>query len=364
MDIPISRPALGDEERRAALEVLASGELAKGRRVEDFETAFAAGHGARHGVATNSGTAALTLALLAHGIGAGDEVIVPSFSFFATASSVVSAGATPVFADIDPDDHCLCADAARAAIGPRTRAIMPVHLFGMPANLARLQALCSERGLVLLEDAAQAHGATFAGRPVGSFGTGAFSFFATKNMTTLEGGMLLTNDDGVAERARMLRNHGRGANQAHVVIGGNYRMTEVAAAIGRVQLGRLPALNAARAANAGYFDARLTGVELPRTLPGRTHVYHQYTVRAASAAERDRIVLTLNERGVGARVYYRTPIHREPWFRERALYRDLELPETARASARVFSLPVHPRLSEAERAYIVTVVNEVARSRV
>lgn len=358
--IDIAAPTLGEAERRAVEAVLASGEFVKGRRTEAFEAAFAAAHGARHAVATNSGATALLAALLAHGIGRGDEVIVPSFSFFATASCVLGAGAVPVFADIDAATFCLSVEAAEAAITSRTKAVMPVHLFGQPAAMAGFEELCARRGLLLLEDAAQAHGAKVGGRSVGSFGTAAFSFFATKNMTTLEGGMVLTNDASVARRVRMQRNHGRDGGALHEIAGSNFRMSELAAAIGLVQLGRLPDLNARRRENARELGRTLAGVELPREAAGTTHVFHQYTVRVPPGADRDGFVRALNAAGVGARVYYATPIHRQPAILNGGPTARSDLPETERASREVVSLPVHPRLAAADLARIGHTVNRLA----
>lgn len=353
--VPIAKPDFGPEESSAVLEVLASGQLSKGPKAEAFERRFAEYHGVRHGVAVHSGTAAIAAALHAHGVGPGDEVIVPSFSFFATASAVLAAGAVPVFADIDPLTACLSPDAARAALTPRTRAIMPVHLFGLPADMPRFVEIARAHDLALLEDAAQAHGATIDGRRVGSFGTAAFSFFSSKNMTTGEGGMLLTDDAEVARRARMFRNHGRDG-ELHESLGGNYRMGEIEAALGCVQLARLPAFTSARRETASYYDRHLPeALVRPHVPPGHQHVYHQYTVRVP-AALRDGLVARLNERGVAARVYYRRPIHREPLFAGRAEYRALDLPETERASREVLSLPIHPGLTEAERAYVIETV--------
>jgi perosamine synthetase len=353
--IPIARPEFGPEESAAVLEVLAARQLSKGPKGEAFERSFADYHAARHGVAVNSGTAAIAAALFAHRIGPGDEVIVPSFSFFATASAVLAVGAAPVFADVDPLTACLCPEAARAAVTPRTRAIMPVHLFGLPADMPRFAELARAHGLVLLEDAAQAHGAAIGDRRVGSFGTAAFSFFSSKNMTTGEGGMLLTSDAEVSRRARMFRNHGRDG-ELHELLGGNYRMGELEAALGCVQLGRLPAFTAARREAAAYYDVHLPeAVRRPHVPSGFHHVYHQYTVRVPSGI-RDGLVARLNERGVAARVYYRRPIHREPLFEARPEYRALDLPETERASREVLSLPVYPGLTEAERAFVVDAV--------
>jgi len=356
MQVPIARPFLGEEEKAAVLDALSSGQLSQGPRVAEFERAFAAYHGAKHGIATSNGTTALTSALMAHGIGPGDEVIVPSFSFFATASSVLSVGATPVFADIDADTFCLSPTATEAAITERTRAIMPVHLYGLPADMARFEALCRARDLVLLEDAAQAHGAKFDGRCVGTFGTASFSFYPTKNMTTTEGGMVLTNDDAVAERLRMIRHQGMSTQYLHEVIGYNFRMTDPSAAIGLVQLRRLDAWTKKRQENAAWYDRQLSGVGTPKVPSGREHVYHQYTIRLEEGVDRDAFIKRLNERGVGARVYYPLPIHRQPVFARMERYRGLELPETERATRAVLSLPVHPALTDEERAFVAAEV--------
>jgi dTDP-4-amino-4,6-dideoxygalactose transaminase len=358
MQVPIAKPFLGEEEKAAALEALSSGQLSQGPRVAEFERAFAAYHGAKHGVATSNGTTALTTALMAHEIGPGDEVIVPSFSFFATASCVLSVGATPVFADIDATTFCLDAAAAEAAITSRTRAIMPVHLYGLPADMMRFDALCRAKNLVLLEDAAQAHGAKIDGRSVGTFGTASFSFYPTKNMTTTEGGMVLTNDDAIAERLRMIRHQGMSTQYLHEVVGYNFRMTDPSAAIGLVQLKRLPGWQVKRNANAAFYDGALKSVRVPTVPPGREHVYHQYTVRVPEGVDRDAVLKRLNERGVGARVYYPLPIHRQPVFARRPEYGAVVLPATERATREVLSLPVHPSLTEEERAFVAAEVNQ------
>jgi dTDP-4-amino-4,6-dideoxygalactose transaminase len=357
MPIPIARPFIGEEERQAVFDVLAGGQLSQGPKVEEFERAFASYQGARYGIATSNGTTALTAAMMAHDIGPGDEVIVPSFSFFATASCVLGVGATPVFADIDPATFCLSPDAAEAAITSRTKAIMPVHLYGQPADMPRFEALCARRSLVLFEDAAQAHGAAIGARRVGTWGTASFSFYPTKNMTTTEGGMVLTNDDQIARKLRMVRNQGMGSQYYHEVVGYNFRMTDVAAAIGCVQLKRLPGWTDIRIANADYFDRSLKRVVVPWRAPGATHVYHQYTVRVPSGVDRDQVVARLNQRGVGARVYYARPIHMQPVFEARDSYRGLRLPETERAAREVLSLPVHPGLTADERDQVAREVN-------
>ena len=357
MNIGIARPVIGEDEKQAILAVLESGYLVQGAQVEAFERAFAEYHGARHGIAMSNGTTALMAALMAHGVGPGDEVIVPSFSFFATASAVLSVNARPVFADIDRESFCLSPDAAESAITPRTAAIMPVHLYGHPADMLRFEAICRERGLLLLEDAAQAHGAAIGERRVGTWGTASFSFYPSKNMTTGEGGMVLTNDDDIACKLRMIRNQGMNQQYYHEVVGYNFRMTNLAAAIGCAQMQRLPEWTQQRIANAAYFNAHLKGVTTPRTAPDCTHVFHQYTVRVPEGADRDRVVKRLNERGVGVRVYYPLPIHRQPVFQQMGGYEAVSLPETEAATRQVMSLPVHPMLTDEERAYIVQEVN-------
>ena len=357
MQIPIAKPFIGEEEKQAVVEVLSSGQLSQGPKVAEFEKAFAAYQGAKHGVATSNGTTALMSSMMAHNIGLGDEVIIPSFSFFATASCVLSVGAKPVFADIDPDTFCLSPEAAEAAITPKTKAIMPVHLYGQPADMTRFEAICQKHGLVLLEDAAQAHGAAIGDRRTGTWGTASFSFYPTKNMTTTEGGMVLTNDDEIARKLRMIRAQGMNTQYYHEVVGYNFRLTDMAAAVGLVQLGRLPGWTEARIHNAQYFNQRIESVKTPFVVPGNTHVYHQYTVRVPDGVDRDAVAKRLNERGVGVRVYYPLPIHKQPVFQNMDGYSKVELPETDKATSQVFSLPVHPALTEEERAYIVQEVN-------
>lgn len=356
-NISIAKPFIGEEEKKAVLAVLDSGYLVQGKPVEEFEHAFASYHGARFGIAMSNGTTALMSIMLAHGIKPGDEVIIPSFTFFATASSVLSVGASVVFADIDPDTYCLSPEAALAAITPRTVAIMPVHLYGHPADMSRFETLCSDHGLLLLEDAAQAHGAAIADRRVGTWGTAAFSFYPSKNMTTGEGGIVLTDDEATARKLRMIRNQGMDQQYCHEIVGFNFRMTNIAAAIGLAQLNRLPEWTAQRIANARDFDQRLTSVGAPSVTPGCTHVYHQYTVRVSGDTRRDQAVKQLNEQGIGVRIYYPTPIHQQPVIQRLNGHKPYELAETERAAREVFSLPVHPALSQDDRDYIVEKVN-------
>jgi perosamine synthetase len=349
--IPAASPIIGDDERAAVDRVLRSGMIAQGPEVAAFEAEFAALVGGRACVAVSSGTSALHLGLLAAGIGPGDEVIVPSFTFAATGNAVRLAGAEPVFVDIDPDTYCLSAEAVEAAITPRTAAIMPVHLYGHPADMPRLGALAAQHGLLLVEDAAQAHVAALDGTPVGAFGhVAAFSFYPTKNMTTGEGGMVVTESPEVARTVRLLRNQGMEVRYQNEIVGFNARMTDLAAAIGRVQLGKLEGWTQQRRANAHALDGALAatdGVTTPVVVDGAHHVYHQYTIRVTSGRDRDEVQRRLQADGVGSGVYYPVPTHRLPSF---ALA--LDLPETERAADEVLSLPVHPALTDPERERI------------
>ena len=354
--IPAARPVIGDEERTAVDRVLRSGVIAGGPVVADFEQDFGdqlvAG---RDCVAVNSGTAGLHLGLLAAGVGPGDEVIVPSFTFAATANAVALAGARPVFADIEPNQFCLDADAVEAAVTEHTKGIMPVHLYGHPADMTRLGAVANRYGLVLYEDAAQAHGAAWQGRPVGTFGVfGLFSFYPTKNMTSGEGGMVSCADARLARTVRLLRNQGMQRRYENEMVGFNARMTDVHAAIGRAQLAKLPGWTQQRQQNAKFLDANLCGVVIPPVADGALHVYHQYTIRIPD--DRDGFARALaDEHGVGTGVYYPVPSHRLPSFGL-----TLDLPETERAAREVLSLPVHPTLSADDLTAIAAAVNAVA----
>lgn len=348
--IPAAKPIIGEEERAAVDRIMASGMVAQGPEVAAFESEFAEICGGRACIAVNSGTSALHLGMVAAGIGPGDEVIVPSFTFAATANSVALAGATPVFADIEPQFFCLDPDAVRAAITPRTAAIMPVHLYGHPANMTAIMAIAQDHGLMVFEDAAQAHAARVDGVPVGSFGTfAAFSFYPTKNMTTGEGGMIVTADPEVERRARLLRNQGMERRYENELVGFNARMTDINAAIGRVQLAKLAGWTQQRIANATRLSEGINSVTTPTVAPGCTHVFHQYTIRSQN---RDGLAARLAERGIGSGVYYPIPNHLLPSFN-----RDHNLPETSKAAAEVLSLPVHPSLSDEDLETIIEGVN-------
>ncbi len=306
--IPIARPQMGEEEKASVWEAMDSGSLAQGPRVRAFEEAFAAFIGAGHAVATSSGTTALHLALLGHDIGPDDEVITVPFTFIASANSILYTGARPVFVDIGPDTFTIDPHQVEAAITPRTRAIMPVSLYGLPAPMSAIAQMAERHGLAVIEDAAQAHGAAIGDRKSGSWGIGAFSFYPTKNMTTGEGGMLTTDDADLAERIRLLREHGMKVRYHHDVVGYNFRMTDLAAAIGLAQLPKLPAYNERRRAIAARYDAELRGVLTPRVPEGVTHVFHQYTIRVR---DRDAFTERLRERGVGSANYDPNPLQRQ-----------------------------------------------------
>ena len=362
--IPAARPLIGAEERAAVDAVLAGGMVVQGPQVAAFEEEFSARVvGGAHCVAVNSGTSAQHLAALASGAGADREaeVIVPSFTFAATANSVAITGARPVFADIDPVTFTLDPASVEAAVTERTIAIEVVHLYGLPANMPEILDIARRHGLAVWEDCAQAHAAAIDDEPVGAFGAwGSFSFYPTKNMTSLEGGMVSTADAELARRVRLLRNQGMERQYANEVVGLNNRMTDVAAAVGRVQLTRLAGWTAARRANAAALDAGLAdapGVVTPHVPRGYTHVYHQYTIRleGASAAERDEVAKVLREQWqVGTGVYYPIPNHR---LSSLAPYAPgLDLPGTEKAARECLSLPVHPSLSEADLERIVRAV--------
>lgn len=362
--IPITTVRFGSEEEALVLEVLRSGQLAQGAYVERFEREFAELHGVRHAVAVNNGTTALVVALEALGIGPGDEVVTSPFTFVATLNAILEAGATARFADIGDDFNV---DPARieALLGDRTRAVMPVHLYGYMADMDPIVHLAEGRGLAVVEDAAQAVGAMYHGRAAGSFGVGCFSLYATKNLTTGEGGVVTTDDDHTADRLRLLRNQGMRQRYQYEVAGHNYRLTNLAAAVGLPQLARIREVNEARAANAAALRAGLAEVEglvlPPEPLPGRTHVYHQFTVRIAPDAPvtRDEFVERLTAAGVGCGVYYPKAVFDYDCYRKDLRVVLDEVPNAMRIASEVVSLPVHPHLSSTEVDTIVGAVKTV-----
>ncbi len=354
--IPVAKPLVGDAEKRAVMDVLDSGQLAMGSRTEAFEKAFAEYVGAKHAIGVNSGTAALIVALQAHGVGPGDEVITTPFSFIATATSIIACGATPVFVDIDPFDLNLDPNQVEDAITDQTKAVMPVHLYGHPARIDEIQELCEDNGLALVEDAAQAHGAEHAGRRVGTFGTGCFSFYPTKNMTTGEGGIITTNDDEVARLCRIIRSHGQEVRYKHDYFGLNWRMQDMNAAIGLVQMDYIEDWNTARIANAEKLASLIRTVETPRVRDGDRHVFHQFTVRVPR--DRDGVQKQLQDAGIGSAVHYPIPIHQQPIMRQMG-FGEGSFPVAEAAAGHVLSLPVHPSLGPEDVEYIAAALNRI-----
>lgn len=359
--IDVAKPIVGLRERIAVDRVLRSGSLAQGREVENFEKEFSSALvNNRPIVAVNSGTSGQHLGLVAAGVGPGDEVIVPSFTFAATANSVALTGATPVFCDIDAETFCIDPQRVADLLSPRTKGIMPVHLFGHPANMDEIGVIAEENGIEIFEDAAQAHGAEVNGRQVGTFGLfGMFSLYPTKNMTSGEGGMVSCRDDSFARVVRLLRNQGMQVRYQNEIVGYNNRMTDLHAAIGRVQLKRLQKWTDRRRRNAGFLNRNLDAIIVPAEKPGNRHVYHQYTVRVTE--DRDGFASALlSEFGIHTGVYYPIPLHRLPSLRK--FHRESPLEETEKAAREVLSLPIHPLLRNSHLERIAAAVNKLAKA--
>ncbi len=358
--IPINLPQIGEEEIQAVVRVLRSGMLTSGLgagpEVTKLEQNFAKLACAKHAVAVNTGTAALHSAVMASSVKQGDEVILPSFTFVATAEAVVLAGGKPVFADIDAETYNLSPAAVEKAVTKKTKALLPVDLYGFSADMKPLREIAEKHGLALLEDAAQAHGATYDGKPAGSFADVAcWSLYASKNMTTGEGGLVTTNDDEMDQTLRMIRTHGEKAKYASLILGSNYRMSEMQAAIGNVQLEKLPSFLAKRRKNAQQLTSILqenSRLILPYESKDRLHSWYLYTARlkGGSETERNRILEKLKKRGVGAEAYYVNPVHQMPFYREN--FGSAKLPETDKASKQVFSLPIHPAVTAEQVDFI------------
>ncbi len=362
--IPIARPSIEDDEIDAVIRVLKSGMLAHGEEVELFEKEFAEYIGVKHAAAVANGTVALDTALKALGIKEGDEIITTPFSFIATANAILYQKARPVFADIDLKTFNLDPDKVIEKITPRTKAIIVVHLFGQPADMKAFKEIAEDHRLFLIEDAAQAHGSEFLGKKVGSFGNVAiFSFYPTKNMTTGEGGMVVTDDNNIARKAKLIRNHGQERKYYHVELGYNYRMTNIAAAIGRAQLRKLDKLNEIRHSNARKLTEgikKIKGIIPPYEDPRAKHVYHQYVIRVTEEASisRDDLAKRLNERGIMTAIHYPIPIHKQPLYAKLGLDK-FECPNAETATKSVLSLPVHPALSSEDINYIINSLREI-----
>ncbi len=373
--IPISKPSLGEDEIEAVAEVLRSGMLAQSSRVREFEREFAKFIGVKHAIAVSSGTAALHVALIAMGVRPGDKVITTPLTFFATTSSILLCGGVPVYVDVDERTMNMDPEILRRAYG-EAKVILPVHLHGHPADMDPILEISKEAGSAVLEDAAQAHGAEYKGRKVGSLGDAAiFSFYPTKNMTTIEGGMIVTNDDEIAERARVIRDQGQVRKYLHEYLGFNYRMTEVNAAVGLVQLRKLDKMNQRREEIARTYmeELDLEGVELPYVAPWAKHAWHLFPLRT-SAEKRDLLVEKLNSMGVMARPIYPMPVQKQPIMAKLSdpernfLYtlfpRDLrfnETPVAERLTKEVFYIPIHPAMSDDDVNTVVSTVKKAVR---
>lgn len=362
-DIPISAVKLGSDEEQLVLEVLRSGHLAQGPMVQRLERQFASLCGVPHAVAVNSGTTALAASLEALELAPGDEVITSPFTFVATLNAILEAGAVARFSDIRPETFTVNPELVEKEIGPRTRVIMPVHLYGHPAEMDALALLAVRHGLELVEDAAQAHAARIGNKVVGSFGIGCFSFYATKNVTTGEGGIITTTNESIADRLRLLRNQGMRERYRYELPGHNYRLTDLQAALALPQIDRLPERTALRRRNARLLSDALSdisGVVVPTVLPSAEHVFHQYTIRVTDEArmDRDQLAAHLASRGVGSGVYYPRLVFDYPCYRDHPAVIASEVPEASRATAEVLSLPVHSGLAEDDVHRVAEAVTE------
>jgi dTDP-4-amino-4,6-dideoxygalactose transaminase len=360
--IPIAKPLIGQEEMDGVLGVMKSGMIAEGPRVKEFEDEFKKYIGADHAIAVNSGTAALHISLLARGIGIGDEVITTPFTFIATANSILYTGAKPVFADVEPDTLNIDPEDIKAKITDRTRAIVPVDLYGHPADMGAIMDIADDHGLVVIEDACQAHGAMYHGKKAGSFDVGCFSFYPTKNMTSGEGGMITCNDEKLADKARMIRSHGSKVRYYHEMLGFNMRMTDIGAAIGLAQLKKVDQFNEKRIANAAYLSQLLKavdGIETPTVRPDCKHVFHQYTVKVTdkSPIRRDELAAALTKAGIGNSVFYPVPVHKQQLYRELGYDESHQIAE--RASREVLSLPVHPSVSREDIEVVAKTLSNI-----
>lgn len=358
--ISIARPIVGEEEIEAVGDVLRSGMLTQGEKVRLFEEEFSRYLDVGHSIAVSNGTVALDLALKGLDLGPNDEVISPAFTFIATANAVLYQGSKPVFADVDPETFNIDPDDLLEKITTRTRAVIGVHLYGQPFDLKAVGQICQDHNIALVEDCAQAHGAMFEGKMVGSFGTGCFSFYPTKNMTTGEGGMITTNDDDLAARLRLLRNHGDTGKYNHISIGYNYRMTNIQGAMGLGQLKRLEGFIAKRIENADLLNKliKIKGLTVPHRQDNVRHVYNQYVllVEEDFPASRERLMEYLQSKGIATAVHYPKAVYEQPLYWELG-YGQKRCPISEEVSRRVMSLPVHPSLSSEDLKYIADTLN-------
>jgi dTDP-4-amino-4,6-dideoxygalactose transaminase len=332
--------------------------LVQGSRTAKLEEKFAAICNTPYAIATSSGTTALHVAMAAHGLQPGDEVITTPFTFIASVNAILYLGSRVVFVDVEEDTFNINPELIEAAITPKTKAILPVHLYGYPCDMDAILGIADKYGLHVIEDACQAIGAMYKGKAVGSFGTGCFSLYATKNIMAGEGGMITTADEAFAQRCRMIRNHGMQRRYYHEMIGYNFRISDLHSAIGLAQVDRLAEFSEKRKANATYLNKHITSVRTPQVREGYEHVWHQYTVRVAGEGNRDAAVKQLNDAGIGTGIFYPIPAYRQTHLIE-AGYGNLYFPVTECLASEVISLPVHPQLSQADLEMIVSEVNKL-----
>jgi len=361
--IQIAKQIIEKEEEQAVLDVLKSGVIAQGPKVEEFEKNFADYCNTKYAVAVNSGTAALHLALMAMGIKEGDEVITTPFSFIASANCILYVNAKPVFADIDEKTFNISPESVKEKINSKTKAIIPVHLYGEPCDMKSIMEIAEECHLMILEDACQAHGAEYENKRVGSFGdAAAFSFYPTKNMTTSEGGIITTDNKEIAEKAKIFRNHGQIKRYWHEFLGYNLRMTDISAAIGIEQLKKLDKFNQKRIENACYLTQKIekiSGINPPLVLKNVKHVFHQYTIKIENG-RRDEINKKLNESGIGTGIHYPIPINEQPFYRKMNYNADETLAAKEMAK-KVLSLPIHPSVTKENLEYIAEKLEKILK---
>lgn len=358
--IKLFEPVIDEEEIEAVVNILKSGWLAHGPEVELFEKEFAEYVGVKYGAAVSNGTVALILALKALGIGSNDVVLVPDYTFIATASSVLMAGAVPRFVDVDINIFNINVEDILSKIDKNTRAIIVVHLFGHPADMKIIKDIAEDKKLVLIEDAAQAHGAKAYGKKVGSFGDVAvFSFYATKNMTTGEGGIVVSDDKNIIEKIKLLRNHGQVARYVHVELGGNYRLTSIQAALGRVQLRKLDKLNNIRRLYAHTYNtilSNLNNIVTPIEMPWAEHVYHIYALKFKDGLCRDAVYKCMMEKGIEVAIHYPLPLHKQPLFKSLG-YEECCINSSHLASVEL-SIPVHPKLKKEDIEFVANILKQ------
>jgi perosamine synthetase len=363
MHISMAKPSIGPEEISAVAAAMQSGILASGPRTKVFEQSFAEYIGVPHAIATNSGTAALMVALQALGLGHGDEVITVPFTFIASVNAIIYTGATPVFVDVDTADYNMDPSQLQSVLSPHSRAVEVVHLYGQTPDMEPIMDFCKQNGLLLIEDACQAHGANYRGRQAGSIGdVGCFSFYPTKNMTTGEGGMITTSSELLDSQCRIIRNHGSSRRYYHDVLGYNFRMTDISAAIGIEQLKKLDAANARRQENSRYYlDAlrNIAGVILPHVFPERQHAWHQFTLRVTAQCRisRDQLAADLAELGIETAVYYPLPVNQQTWLQKVGTWPTMPVAEML--SREVLSIPVHPGLGETDLQFVADAIRRL-----